>query len=153
MWRALSEQLEELRQAHVTGAKDSVAFLKRLLDLARQLVEAERAEADGRLDQFQVLDPDKGALTQILEQYAPPGVPVIVSKVVEDIDALVRPIRGTALAGEPARRPRGPPPVAAGPQQRRAAPGGRPLRPGLRLHPRALLVGGAPTNLRAAGSC
>jgi type I restriction enzyme R subunit len=79
----------------VTGAKDSVAFLKRLLDLARQLVEAERAEADGRLDQFQVLDPDKGALTQILEEYAPPGVPLIVSKVVEDIDTLVRPIRGT----------------------------------------------------------
>ena len=95
VWRSLSEQLEELRQAHVTGAKDSVAFLQRILDLARQLVEAERAEADGRLDQFQVLDPDKGALTQILEQYAPPGVPMIVSKVVEDIDALVRPIRGT----------------------------------------------------------
>jgi type I restriction enzyme R subunit len=95
VWRALSERLEELRLAHVTGAKDSVAFLKRLLDLARQLVEAERAEADGRLDQFQVLDPDRGALTQILEEYAPPGVPVIVAKVVEDIDALVRPIRGT----------------------------------------------------------
>jgi type I restriction enzyme R subunit len=95
VWRALSERLEELRLAHVTGAKDSVAFLKRLLDLARQLVEAERAEADGHLDQFQVLDPDKGALTQILEEYAPPGVPVIVAKVVEDIDALVRPIRGT----------------------------------------------------------
>ncbi|HEY5482769.1 MAG TPA: HsdR family type I site-specific deoxyribonuclease [Propionibacteriaceae bacterium] len=95
VWRALSERLEELRLAHVTGAKDSVAFLKRLLDLARQLVEAERAEADGRLDQFQVLDPDKGALTQILEEYAPPGVPVIVAKVVEDIDTLVRPIRGT----------------------------------------------------------
>ncbi len=95
VWRALSERLEELRLARVTGAKDSVAFLKRLLDLARQLVEAERAEADDRLDQFRVVDPDRGALTQILEEYAPPGVPVIVSKVVEDIDALVRPIRGT----------------------------------------------------------
>jgi len=95
VWRALSERLEELRQAHVAGAKDSVAFLKRLLDLARQLVEAERAEADGRLDQFQVLDPDRGALTQILEQYGPPGIPVIVATVVEEIDALVRPIRGT----------------------------------------------------------
>ncbi|MFN8620616.1 MAG: HsdR family type I site-specific deoxyribonuclease [Chloroflexota bacterium] len=95
VWRALSERLEELRQARVAGAKDSVAFLKRLLDIARQVVEAERAEADGTLDSFQVLDPDRGALTQILEEYAPPGVPVIVSKVVEDIDALVRPIRGS----------------------------------------------------------
>ncbi len=95
VWRALSARLEELRQARVAGAKDSVAFLKNLLDLARQVVEAERAEADGRLDEFKVLDPDRGALTQILEEFAPPGVPVIVSKVVEDIDALVRPIRGT----------------------------------------------------------
>ncbi len=95
VWRALSARLEELRQARVAGAKDSVTFLKNLLDLARQVVGAERAEADGRLDQFEVLDPDRGALTQILEEFAPPGVPVIVSAIVEEIDALVRPIRGT----------------------------------------------------------
>ena len=82
------------RRAHVAGAKDSVAFLQRLLDLARQMVGAERAEADGSLDRFQVLDPDLGALTQIRREYAPPGVPVIVGKVVEEIDAIVRPIRG-----------------------------------------------------------
>ncbi len=46
MWRALSEQLEELRRTHVAGAKDSVEFLKRLLEVARQVVEAERAEAE-----------------------------------------------------------------------------------------------------------
>jgi type I restriction enzyme, R subunit len=46
-------------------------------------------------NQFEVLDPDRGALTQILEEFAPPGVPVIVSAIVEEIDALVRPIRGT----------------------------------------------------------
>ncbi|MFN8521128.1 MAG: HsdR family type I site-specific deoxyribonuclease [Chloroflexota bacterium] len=95
VWRALSERLEELRRLHVAGARDSVDFLKRLLDVARQVVEAERAEADGRLDTFQVLDPDRGALTQILEEYAPPGVPIIVANVVEQIDQLVRPIRGT----------------------------------------------------------
>ncbi len=95
VWRTLSERLEELRRSRVAGAMDSVAFLKRLLELARQVVEAERAEVDGRLHEFEVLDPDRGALTQILEEYAPPGVPVIVAKVVEDIDAIVRPIRGT----------------------------------------------------------
>jgi type I restriction enzyme R subunit len=95
VWRALSTRLEELRAARVASAKDSVEFLKRLLDLARQVVEAERAEAAGSLDEFAVLDPDRGALTQLLEEYAPPGVPVIVSNVVEEIDALVRPIRGT----------------------------------------------------------
>jgi len=94
VWRALSERLEELRKMRVAGATASVDFLKRLLEVARQFVEAERAEANGRLD-FVILDPDKGALTQILQEYAPVGVPVIVSNVVEQIDALVRPIRGT----------------------------------------------------------
>jgi len=95
VWRALSERLEDLRKAHVAGATESVEFLKRLLEVAREVVGAERAEADGRLDEFQVLDPDKGALTQILEEYAPPGVPVIISNVVEQVDAIVKPIRGT----------------------------------------------------------
>jgi len=68
---------------------------KRLLELARTIVRAERAEVEGRLDRFQVLDPDRGALTQILEEYAPPDVPVIIENVVEQIDAIVKPIRGT----------------------------------------------------------
>jgi type I restriction enzyme R subunit len=76
-------------------ARDSVDFLKRMLDLARQMVGAERAEAEGRLDRFQILDPDRGALTQILEEYSPPGTPVIVEHVVGEIDAIVKPIRGT----------------------------------------------------------
>ncbi|HVA84749.1 MAG TPA: hypothetical protein VNF73_00380, partial [Candidatus Saccharimonadales bacterium] len=46
-------------------------------------------------DGFSVLDPDRGALTQILAEYAPAGTPVIVERVVEQIDAIVKPIRGT----------------------------------------------------------
>ena len=42
-----------------------------------------------------MLDPDRGALTQILAEYAPPGTPVIVEHVAEQIDAIVRPIRCT----------------------------------------------------------
>jgi type I restriction enzyme R subunit len=95
VWRALSERLDALRSAHVAGAAASVEFLKSLLDVARQVVEAERAEGEGRLDEFEVLDPDRGALTQILREFAPPDVPVIVANVVEQIDAIVRPIRGT----------------------------------------------------------
>jgi type I restriction enzyme R subunit len=64
-------------------------------EVARQFVGAERAEAEGRLDQYQVLDPDRGALTQILAEFAPPGTPVIVEPVVEEIDAIVKPIRGS----------------------------------------------------------
>jgi len=95
VWRTLAERLEELRRERVAGARESVEFLERLLDLARTMVGAERAEAEGRLDSFQVLDPDRGALSQILAEYAPPGVPVIVEHVVDEIDAIVKPIRGS----------------------------------------------------------
>ncbi len=79
----------------MAGAKDSVAFLKQLLGLAQAIVGAERADADGRLDAFQVLDPDRGALTQILEEYAPPGIPLILEHVVDEIDSIVKPVRGS----------------------------------------------------------
>ncbi len=95
VWRSLADRLEELRRARLAGARDSVEFLKQLLELARALVGAERAEADGRLDSFQVLDPDRGALTQILEEFAPPGVPLILEHVVDEIDAIVKPVRGS----------------------------------------------------------
>lgn len=95
VWRSLADRLEDLRRARMESARDSVDFLKRMLDLARQMVGAERAEAEGRLDRFQILDPDRGALTQILEEYSPPGTPVIVEHVVGEIDAIVKPIRGT----------------------------------------------------------
>jgi type I restriction enzyme R subunit len=95
VWQLLSERLEDLRRAHIDSAEASVKFLQWLLQVAKDFVEAERAEAEGRLDQFQLLDPNKGALTQILQEYAPANVPVVIENVVEQIDALVRPIRGS----------------------------------------------------------
>jgi type I restriction enzyme R subunit len=96
VWRSLSERLEDLRRAKIDSAAASVEFLKRLLEVAKDLVAAEKAEEEGRLDEVKVLDPDRGALTQILEEYAPPGTPVIITNVVEQIDDIVRPIRGTS---------------------------------------------------------
>ena len=59
------------------------------------LVAAERAEEEGTLDEIKIIDPDKRAVTQILEEYAPEGTPVIIETVVERIDEIVRPVRGT----------------------------------------------------------
>jgi type I restriction enzyme R subunit len=95
VWRNLSERLEDLRRARIETAAASVEFLKRLLQIAADLVAAEKAEEEGSLDEIRVVDPDRGALTQILEEYAPPHVPVIIETVVERIDEIVRPIRGT----------------------------------------------------------
>jgi type I restriction enzyme R subunit len=95
VWRSLSERLEELRRAKIDSAAASVEFLKRLLSVAKDLVTAEKADQEGRLDEIKVIDPNRGALTQILEEYAPPGTPAIIENVVEQIDAIVRPVRGT----------------------------------------------------------
>ncbi len=95
VWISLAERLEALRRAKIDSAAASVEFLKQLLELAKDLVEAERADEEGHLDDIKVVDPDKGALTQILAEYAPPDVPVIIETVVEKIDAIVRPVRGT----------------------------------------------------------
>ena len=95
VWRSLAERLEDLRRSRVDSAAASVEFLKRLLELAKDLVTAEKADEEGRLSEIKVVDPDRGALTQILEEYAPPDVPVIIETVVERIDQIVRPVRGT----------------------------------------------------------
>jgi len=93
VWRSLSERLEDLRRAKIESAAASVEFLKQLLELAKDMVAAEKADDEGHLDEIKVIDPDRGALTQILEEYAPPDTPVIIENVVEQVDAIVRPVR------------------------------------------------------------
>jgi type I restriction enzyme R subunit len=95
VWQSLAERLEALRKTTIDSAAASVEFLKQLLEVARDLVAAEKADDEGRLDEIKVVDPNRGALTQILEEYAPPDTPVIIDNVVEQIDSIVRPIRGT----------------------------------------------------------
>jgi type I restriction enzyme R subunit len=95
VWRTLAERLELLRLSRISSAQESVDFLKRLLELARDLIEAEKADEEGRLSDIKVIDPRKGALTQIFEEYRPEGVSVVIDNVVEQVDSLVAPVRGT----------------------------------------------------------
>ncbi len=95
VWKSLSERLELLRLSRISTAAESVEFLRYLLELARDLLEAERADDDGRIDEIKVVDPRKGALTQIFEEFKPEGVPLVIETVVEQVDALVQPVRGT----------------------------------------------------------
>ena len=85
---ALSARLERLRLAQVQQAKASQDFLKQLLDLATEVTAAEKADDAGALNLLP--DPNVGALTQILKEYAPPETPVIIENVVNDIDTIVR---------------------------------------------------------------
>ena len=98
-FRALGERLEELRQKHQQGLLVSIEFLKSLLELARDVVEAERtvepatSEARGR-----------AALTELFEKARNARTPIIVERVVNDIDEIVRHVRfdgwQTTHAGE-----------------------------------------------------
>lgn len=91
VYRSLAERLERLRERQLAKAKESVDFLQELLELARDLAAAEKAEDDQGSTGLDLLpDPHVGALTQIFEEYKPDGVPVIVGKVVADIDAIVK---------------------------------------------------------------
>jgi type I restriction enzyme R subunit len=91
VYRSLAEQLERLRRQAITRAEDSIEFLKKALEVARLAVAAERLDAEGRLDEAEhLLDPNIGALTQIVEQYKPRNTPIIVTDVVRDIDAIAK---------------------------------------------------------------
>ena len=95
VWRSLAERLELLRLSRISSAEESVDFLKRLLELAKDLLEAEKADDEGRISEIKIIDPRKGALTQIFEEFRPEGTPVIIETVVEQVDSLVSPVRGT----------------------------------------------------------
>ena len=95
VWKSLVERLEALRALKIATAEASVEFLKHLLEVAKDLVRAERADDEGKLDEVRVLDPRRGALTQIFEEYSPEDRPVAIEKIVDEVDALVAPIRGT----------------------------------------------------------
>lgn len=93
-WIELSERLERLRRSQLDRVEANVAFLRELLDLARRVTAAERAEDEGGAEALSVLpDPNLGALTQILREYGPPEVPGIVEEVVRSIDEIVRQVR------------------------------------------------------------
>ncbi len=53
------------------------------------------SDSEGRIDEVKVVDPRKGALTQILDEYKPAGVPFVIETVDEQVDSFVQPVRGT----------------------------------------------------------
>lgn len=87
-FKALGERLEDLKERHERGLLTSVEFLKELLKLAHDVVSAERAqppverEAQG-----------KAALTELFEAVKSQETPIIVERVVNDIDEIVRYVR------------------------------------------------------------
>jgi type I restriction enzyme R subunit len=87
-YKALSERLEALRERHAQGLIQSIDFLKELLSLARDLVAAENDTPPEEEE-----DRGKAALTELFQQVRTEKTPVMVERVVADIDAIVRLVR------------------------------------------------------------
>lgn len=98
-FKQLSERLDALKDRFESGQIHSVEFLKQLLVLAKETLQAEK-EAPPEEDE----DRGKAALTELFNEIKTPDTPIIVERVVTDIDELVRLVRfpgwQQTLAGE-----------------------------------------------------
>ncbi|WP_301102502.1 HsdR family type I site-specific deoxyribonuclease [Propionivibrio sp.] len=98
-FKALSERLDALRDRFESGVLNSVEFLKQLLQLAREVLQAEK-DVPPEEDE----DRGKAALTDLFNEVKTAETPIMVERVVADIDEIVRLVRfpgwQDTLAGE-----------------------------------------------------
>jgi len=87
-FKALSERLDALKERFEAGLLNSVEFLKHLLQIAKETLQAEK-ETPPEEDE----DPGKAALTELFNEVKTASTPIIVERVVADIDEIVRQVR------------------------------------------------------------
>jgi len=85
---ALGERLEKLKERHEQGLLHSLDFLKELLTLAREIVQAEKL-VDPADEQARA----KAALTELFGETKNGKTPMVVERIVTDIDEIVRLVR------------------------------------------------------------
>jgi type I restriction enzyme R subunit len=85
---SLGQRLEDLKERHEAGMFNSIAFLEQLLELAKEVVRAEKS-VDTPEDQ----DRGKAALTELFEEVRGRNTPIVVERIVIDIDEIVRIVR------------------------------------------------------------
>lgn len=88
VFQKLGERLQALKERYTQGQQDSLDFLRDLLELARDTVAAEKAIKV-------VLREEKGraALTELFDSVKSEDTPLMVERVVADIDEVVRAVR------------------------------------------------------------
>lgn len=84
----LGEKLEALREKHEQGLITSIEFLKLLLELAK-----EAAQAEKEVVPEQEVDKGIAALTELFNGVRNRNTPVIVERIVADIDSIVKIVR------------------------------------------------------------
>ncbi|ALP52758.1 DEAD/DEAH box helicase [Candidatus Tenderia electrophaga] len=85
---ALGERLEKLKERHEQGLLHSLDFLKELLTLAKEVVQAEK-----QVDPVDEQAKAKAALTELFAEVKNGETPVVVERIVNDIDEIVRNVR------------------------------------------------------------
>ena len=83
----LGERLTRLNDRYAQGILGGLAWLKELLDLAREVLNTEKEES------VEIIPDGKSALTALFEEYRGDQTPDIVGRIVDDIDELVRAAR------------------------------------------------------------
>lgn len=85
---SIGEKLEKLREQQEQGLITSIEFLKRLLELAKEAAEAEKEVVPA-----EEIDKGKAALTELFTSLKSDKTPVIVERIVNDIDEIVKIVR------------------------------------------------------------
>jgi type I restriction enzyme R subunit len=85
---ALGERLEKLKERHEQGLLHSLDFLKELLTLAKEVVQSEQ-----QVDPVDEQDKAKAALSELFAEVKTGKTPVVVERIVTDIDEIVRLVR------------------------------------------------------------
>ena len=85
---ALGKRVEELRAKVESGLLTSIEFVKSLLDLAKEAAQMERAA-----EPVESEERGKAALTKLFESVRADSTPVIVERLVSDIDGIVKIVR------------------------------------------------------------
>lgn len=87
-FKRLSERLDALKDRFESGQINSVEFLKQLLEIAKETLQAEK-ETPPEEDE----DRGKAALTDLFNDVKTSETPIMVERVVTDIDEIVRLVR------------------------------------------------------------
>ena len=85
---ALGDRLEKLKERHEQGLLHSLDFLKELLTLAKEVVQAEK-----QVDPVDEQAKAKAALTELFAEVKNGKTPMVVERIVTDIDEIVRLVR------------------------------------------------------------
>jgi type I restriction enzyme, R subunit len=85
---ALGERLEKIKERHEQGFLTSLEFLKAILEVAKEVVEAEKG-----VDPVEERDRAKEALTELLREAKGKNTHIIVERIVADIDDIVKKVR------------------------------------------------------------